>query len=362
MNITSIRLLKSLIMGPKESGALVKILGIKQQRLAQIIENLCKQDYVKKDGKIVRLETNSKTAFLKAVSRIVDIEMLLCKSNATVISCMVEPIRMDHLIQKTGFSAVTVHRAISDLRSIGAITKKGAVVKINDAKKPLILFASLLKAEMDEKYANEGTEIIFVSTSKILKRVPAGKIAKGETTAFSLFSDFDVEYLTVHDYFSEQSYEMDVQDVLIDAVCASKFAGDRLGLLMCIIFYIRHKDKMDIFQLRKKASKLEISEIWLDIESYVRRTGLKNPELFLPWEEFLEKAALYDVLPEKYMLPKPSDLFKEIGDHLESPIVVYLFGGENMRIKKLKQSTKDCDIVVKDKNTYDEMEKILTKN
>jgi len=88
---------------------------------------------------------------------------------------------------------------------------------------------------------------------------------------------------------------------------------------------------------------------------------LKNTELFLPWDEFLSKAQLYDIPIEKYTLPEPSNLlFREISNELEKPMTIYLFGGENMRIKSLKDSTKDCDIVVETKGDFDDLAQTLT--
>ena len=66
---------------------------------------------------------------------------------------------------------------------------------------------------------------------------------------------------------------------------------------------------------------------------------------------------------EKYTLPKPSNLlFGEISDELQESKTMYLFGGENMRIKSLKwwDSTKDCDIVVESKEDFDDLALILT--
>ena len=78
-------------------------------------------------------------------------------------------------------------------------------------------------------------------------------------------------------------------------------------------------------------------------------------------DEFLTKAKLYDIPTEKYTLPEPNNLlFREISDNLQESRTVYLFGGENMRIKSLKDSTKDCDIVVENKNDFDNLARILT--
>jgi len=131
---------------------------------------------------------------------------------------------------------------------------------------------------------------------------------------------------------------------------------------MSIVFYVHNKNKIDTAKLRKIASEFGISDIWLDIEAYVRRKTLKNENLFLPWEEFLSKAKLYDIDPEKYLLPQshPS-LFSDINEYLTKPMNIFVLGGENMRIKKLKAVTKDCDVVVESIEDFEILSDVLIK-
>ena len=363
MDITSIKLLKSLVEGQKEINELLSLLGIKERRLAYITKNLVEKDYIEKENAIIRLKETPKATLFRDITQVVDVEKLLCDSNEIILSNIDKNITVDQLIKKSGLSKATTYRSISDLQSIGSILKDEDVINIDESKEQLALFTKLLKTERERKYEDENTEIIYNdNNSTILRKAPSGKVAKGATTGFTLFSDYDIEYQTTYDYFCEQKDDLEIQDVLLHAVYSANYSKNKMELLIAMIFYAKHKDKMDILQLRKKATRLGISEIWLDIEAYIRKKELKNTDLFLPWDEFLSKAKLYDIPIEKYTLPKPSNLlFREISDELKETRTIYLFGGENMRIKSLKDSTKDCDIVVENKDDFEHLSQILTK-
>ena len=362
MDITSIKLLKSLVDGQKETSELLDLLGIKDRRLAYIIKNLTEGDYIEKEDRIIRLKETPKATLFRDITQTADVEKLLWESNEIILASIDENITVDELIKKSGLSKATTYRSISDLQSIGAIKKEKDVINIDESNEQLVLFTKLLKTEREQKYEDGNTEIIYNNRSVILRKTPNGKVAKGVTTGFTLFSEYDMEYQTTHDYFCEQKKDLEIQDVLLHAIFAANYSKNKMELLIAIIFYAKHKDKMDILQLRKKAVELGISEIWLDIEAYIRKKQLKNTELFLPWDEFLAKAKLYDMPIGRYTLPKPSNLlFREISDGLQEPKTIYLFGGENMRIKSLKDSTKDCDIVVETREDFDDLTEILTK-
>ncbi len=362
MDITSIKLLKSLIDGQKESAELLNLLGIKERRLAYITKNLMEEDYIEKENTEIRLKETPKATLFRDITQVVDVEKLLCDSNEIILFNIDENITVDQLIKKSGLSKATTYRSISDLQSIGSVLKDENIINIDESKEQLVLFTKLLKTERERKYEDGNTEIIYNNNSIILRKTPSEKVAKGATTGFTLFSDYDIEYQTTHDYFCEQKDDLEIQDVLLHAVYSANYSKNKMELLIAIVFYAKHKDKMDILQLRKKATKLGISEIWLDIEAYIRRKQLKNTHLFLSWDEFLSKAKLYDIPIEKYTLPKPSNLlFREISDELKETRRIYLFGGENMRIKSLKDSTKDCDIVVENKDDFEHLAQILTK-
>ena len=70
----------------------------------------------------------------------------------------------------------------------------------------------------------------------ILRKTPNGKVAKGATTGFTLFSDYGIEYHTTHDYFCEQKKDLDIQDVLLHAVFSANYSKNKMELLMAIVF------------------------------------------------------------------------------------------------------------------------------
>lgn len=360
MNRTSIKVLKLLINGQKEKSELLKILDIKDRYLAYVIKNLTESGYINKENSTIKLENTPKVTLLKDVVQIIDVEKLLDGSNETVFSSIGKNITIGELEKNTGLSKTTVHRSISELRSIGAIVKNNGEMQINEREESLVSFANILQLERSKRYEDENTEIIYSSNMTTLRKTSSGKIVKGVTTGFSLFSEYGIDYHTINDYFCEQQEDLDIQDVLLHAVYSAVKSENKMELLMCIIFYAKHKDKMDVLQLRKKSSSLKIADIWVGIEAYMRGKIL-IPELFLPWKEFLIKAELYEIPVEKYTLPEPSDIFREISDKLDEEFTIYLFGGENMRMKSLKDRTKDCDVVVKNKNDFDNLAQILFK-
>ena len=354
MDVTSIRLLKGLTDGDVRLADLPGLLGRKTRWLACVVRGLTDQGYVEKSGAIIGLRSTPKTTLFRDVMKITDVEKLLAGSNETVFSHLADPRTLAGLARKTGLSKATVYRSVSDLRSIGAITRNGDYVQVNGSHESLVMFANLLAMEREGRYEGGGAEIIYRDGSTILRKVRAGKAARGATTGFTLFADYGIDYRPVHDYFCEQAEPMDIQDVLLHAVYSSVHSGNRMELVMSIVFYAKHRDGMDVAKLRQRSSVLGISGIWLDIESYMSRKGAAVHDLFLPWREFVAKAELYEIPAENYTHPDPSEtLFEEIGGRLSRPVTAYLFGGENMRIKSLKNSTRDCDLAVGSKKDFD---------
>lgn len=360
MNVTSIRMLRALLNEPKHVSMLARMLGRSERQLANVVRKMEEAGYVVRDDSTIRLDGGYKATLLRDVSKIADPEILLRHSNDTVLSATADGATLEGIIRETGLSRATVFRSILDLQSIGAVTKRNGILEIDGSKEPLILFAKMLKAERERRYGDPSAEIIYDDGARVLRRTPAGGSAEGATTAFSLFPEYGIEYRTVYDYFCEQERDMDMYDILVHSIYAAAYSKDRGGLLISVVFYAMHKDRMDILRIRERAAEFGISGVWLDVESYLRRRNLKNAGLFLPWSEFTAKADMYDVPPDRYELPEPADsLFERLGASLSRPITVFLFGGENMRIKGLKAATKDCDIAVETAPDFEEISNTL---
>lgn len=365
MNRTAIKIIKHLVNGTSDVSTLMSVTKIKGWQINLQLKVLSQSGYVIRDGTSVKLKDGLKSATIRDLAKKTNIEKILRGANEMIFSYLVGPISINEIVLKSGLSSSTVYKAISDFESIGVITRTDDKISINGSNefnKQLVLLANSLNAERKYLDDDPNTEILFKDSTKILKKVKKGKLTKGELTGFSLFTEYGIDYEMNHDYYITQKEPLDLQHVLIHAIFDAQRNMDKHGMVMAIIFYLFHKEKMDPLYLRQIAETFQIAHIWIDVEGYVRNNELKNPNLFLPRNEFIEKANLYDVSSSLYVLPKGyPKLFEKIGKGLQSKTRVFLIGGENMRIKGLKARTKDVDIIVESQKDYNSIVDVLKK-
>ena len=371
MNSTALRLLHYVVGGTFDSQDLMKLLKIKRWQFNEHIKKLIQENYIKKNGNTITLQDNAKARLLQSISRRLDIQRLLRDSNEQLFVLVTEPITINQLCTKTGLSFSTVYKAISDFKSIGVLARKPDLddslksrvsdkVQLSSKDTDLVTFARILKTEQEGLYESDA-EIIFKNNDIVLKKILSGKITKGQTTAYTLFSDYGIRYNSPFDYYVEQDSPLDIHDVLMHAVVAAYNAQDKLGLIIAIVFYLKNKEKFDSILLRELACFFGITTIWLDVEGYLQRHDLKNPKLFLPWQEFVSKAELYNIPTSLYVLPKSyPKLFADIEKNLVEDMTIYVIGGENMRIKNLKGTTIDCDIVIENLLDFEKLKYVLS--
>lgn len=361
MNTTAISIIKELSNDISDAKTLMQNIGIKEWQLNSQLKDLIQQGYVQRDESTIKLQDNAKPTTVRDLIKKLNIEKILRGSNEIVFSYLAEPVSINEIILKTDLSPSTVYRAISDFESVGAITKEGDNIVVNKSDEQLTLLANILKTERSSMY-EPNAEIIYHDPSKTLKKVLRGKVTEGQLTGFSLFIEYGIEYHANFDYYIKQDEPLNIQQVLIHAVYDAQKNQDKTGLIMAIIFYLKNKDKMDILNLREIAESFKIASVWIDIEGYIRNNELKNPKLFLPKQEFIEKADLYEIPSDRYTLPEGyPKLFEEMGANLSKFAKAYLIGGENMRIKGLKSRTKDIDMVVETQENFESIVEALTK-
>ncbi len=372
MNSTSISLVKAIINNTHDIAALKKISKVKTCQFNEVVKKLLQDGYIKKEGKTIALQESAKTILLKKISQKWNLVNLLRDSNELVFSYLIDPLTINEIVTNTGLSTSTVYRAISDLEAIGIIRKEirrnenhtGKTperMHIDASKTELVDFARILRTERERFYESDA-EVLYADKEKIVRKVTKGKITEGELTAFSVFTNNGIMYESPYDYYVKQDEPLDIHDIIIHSVLASFKANDKMGLIMSAVFYIHNKNRVDVKRLRETASSFGISSTWLDVEGYIRRQKLKNESLFLPWNEFVSKAELYEIKPEQYVIPTPApSLFEDIGSSLAEPLQIFLMGGENMRLKKLKAVTKDCDLIVEKPSDFEILCKVLTE-
>ena len=352
MNPSAIALLRAVREGTSSPKEIMSIIDVKEWQFNKLVKELMRQDYIEKTDSVLTLKQNPKTILFKDVASKFDVVKLLHDSNEFVLKNLVEPKTIDEIQESTRLSLRTVQRAVSELESIGAIKREENKIGINRGYEPLYLFVENLRRE-DNKRVEPYAEVIYQDHLRILKKIPKGKRADGELTGFSLFTEYGIEYHTTHDYYIKQDAPLELVDVLIHAVLAASKEQDKQGIVMAMIFYLKNKQKLDPLTIRRIAKDFKVSDVWVDIEGYLRNTPTKNQNLFLPQQEFEEKVKLYSIEAENYILPVAyPDLFRDIGQKLAQKTEAYLLGGENMRLKNLKPRTKDCDLVVSDEKDF----------
>ena len=352
-----------LVHGDMPSRTLARRVGVKDRQMANILTCLERDGYVTCRRGIAAMSDAPKAVLLRDLAGVVDIGRLLGRSNEAVLAKAGEAgdTTAEEIARATGLSRSTVARSVANLLSAGALVRRGGCIAVNRSPAQIGQFAALLKLEGDQRYV-DGAEIIHNRDSLVIRKVPAGRAAKGEPTGFTAFGEHGIEYVTTHDYFCEWTGELTPSDVLLHAVLEASRLRNGADMLMCMVFYTRHKDGIDMAEIRAKAAGMGLLDVWLDIEAYVRRENPKDAELFLPWAEFEEKLDLYGIPPSEYLLPRGHDhLFRELNDALEAPVTAYLLGGENMRIKGLKNRTKDCDIVVDTASEFEAIKSALVR-
>ncbi len=363
MNLSAIALLKAVKDGASSPNDIMETIGVKKWQFNKLVRDLVGQDYIEKKTKdsFITFKANPKTILFKDIASKFSVEKLLHDSNEIVFQNLAEPKTVNDIQELTELSLRTIQRAVSELESIGAVRRdESGKVLLNRDYEPLYLFAKYLRTESGKKYTEPYAEIIYQDLARTLKKVPKGKRVNGELTGFSLFPDYGIEYHTTHDYYIKQDTSLQLEEVLIHAVLAAGKEQDKHGIVMATIFYLKNKQRLDPLILRRAARDYKMLDVWIDIEGYLQNTPVKNQDLFLPWQEFEEKAKLYFIPTQDYTLPVAyPDLFEEIGQIIPIETEAYLLGGENMRLKGLKPRTKDCDLVVPDERSFNHVVKTL---
>lgn len=308
----------------------------------------------RENGKVAMAPTPVAQEFI-ALSSKFDPEKLLKDTRETIVLGLIEPKTTVELEKAIGISGVQLSRLLRDLFSVGAVFRDGEKLVLNGSVKK---FALELKKVINLKGLEPNATLLF-SNSVRLKKLPLGAKAKGTLTGFSRFAEHGVEYAAVSDFFAEPGREVSVEEILVHALVASENKKD---LAMCLVFYWKNSDKMELRKLMELAKEFKVLGLFLDCIAYLDKRQVKDNSLFLPWSEFNAIAADYGMVhsvKQKFSAQELEALFTEIGKTLQGPLKVFLIGGCNLALKGIKAATKDIDLVVKDKNDFEKIQKTL---
>lgn len=298
----------------------------------------------KLDGSYVLSYKNPKVSLIKRLSERFDLAKLLLDSNELVFKSLSEPRNVVELIKLTNLSEVTVFRSLEDMMETGAVKGKDGLYRL--ANEELLQLSRILYEEDVRKKIEPYSDVLFDDGQVLISKVPLGRKGTGTLTGFSLYSSYGMTIHPAYDY-AYGIQKVTLEEVLVHSLLA---AQNKLERTHCALFHALNSTKMNLLKVRELVRRFKLERIWFELQNYVRGLAY-NQDLFLPRKEFEERAGLYGIDVRK-MLPPPAypALFEKLGELLDGKLRIFIFGGENMRIRGLKQATKDVDIVVKKEN------------
>lgn len=299
---------------------------------------------------------NPKVLLITRLSTRFDLAKFLLDSNEEVFKALSEPRTVPELVRLTKLSEVTIFRSLEDMMESGAVQREDGSYKL--AGDELLRLSKILLEEDVREKLEPYAELIFDNGEVMLSRVPSGRKGAGILTAFSLYGSHGMTIHPSYDYYVQGLQKVDVEEIFVHSLVS---AENKLERTHCALFYAINRERMDLLRVRELVRKFSVERTWFELQNYVR--GLTYAQdLFLPLKEFEERASLYGI-DVRRLVPPPAypDFFESLGKVLGNKVRALLFGGENMRIRGLKQATKDVDLVVEERESFNLVRDALQK-
>ena len=277
-----------------------------------------------------------------------DLEVVLSKGYFKVLMLLLDKPRSAREISvATGYSYKHVLRLLRKLTlSMAVKYDRGLYYLVDDPK---------LRMLLEWLGARRGK----IVAGKIFRKVPHGVKSEGSLTGFSVFWRWGVEVSLAYDYYVYPPMSIGIEEALIHAWILAETPQER-GLIA--IFYAKNIDKIDYGRLQKLAEEYSLLEDLVELEAYIRGMDVKRRDLFPPWSEVKEQAKMYSVDLEKLRYPKLSEeFFMILGGKLDREVKAYLFGGACMVLRRLKDGTKDIDLVVQSRSEFEAISEALKR-
>lgn len=240
-------------------------------------------------------------------------------------------------LEERGFAASTVYAVLDDLQEVGVIKETSEGYRIDD---------DTLRTFIEARQSRPYETTYSADSGRVV--VTTQEAPEGTPTAFSAFRRYGVDYYPNDTYVYQGDAEVGREEVLIHGVLC---AETRKQMAMCGVFYLTHTPTVETNELRRLAGVWDCVDRWADLLAYLDRRELQQEDLFLPWEEFTALGRDYDVYPRgKHPEESLLDGLDEVGAVLERQVDAYLLGGANLILRGLKDSTKDIDVVLGDRD------------
>ncbi|MEM2029673.1 MAG: ArsR family transcriptional regulator, partial [Candidatus Bathyarchaeia archaeon] len=358
MNSSELQALKLLLNNAFSISELASKLGLSYSRTASIIRELVRKGYCEKqDGKI-KIAKNVKTSLFKKLAHRYDVLTLFSGACEALLLVLNKPSDVSEIQKNTGLAQSTIYQGLRKLMAIGVVRRVRDQYALAEDQ-TLRDFLVFLKREREAVEIEHNAILLYSRNGIRLKKVPAGQEAAGSKTAFSLFPKYGLEYFSPYDYYVEPPKDVSIEECLLHALIVSENKAERT---ICALFYLKNADRIDDAKIKALAKKYGVSLLLMELQSYIKGPPYSNTDLFLPWVEFKEKAALYGVtIPLSPEREKFLSVLNMLGEKLDAVASAYLFGGANLMLRGLKSATKDIDLVVDDEESFLKLRNALLK-
>jgi len=296
----------------------------------------------------VKLLDNQITSILKKVFFEGFNTKLLTKENINWLTHLLEPKTTQEIAEETKLSISQTHAKLNKFAQFITKNKKYFLSK----KSLLYDFISAVHTK------NTGT-FTWIKGKEKLQKIPLEFESDGKLTAFSEFSEFGLAINPSHKFIYFPKKELTLEEILVHAIKFSENAND---IALCMLFYLKNKNKTKVNEIEKQSEHLNVLDKWFDIVAFIEGQQVKNQELFLPKNEFNQKAQLYGIkTTTRYEQKSIQELFKETEKVMKEKIQLYFIGGNALIEHKTKNSTKDIDIVLTSEKQANILVKALKK-
>lgn len=338
MRRTALRILTQLRDEPLTVSQLAERVEKNQGWVSELVSELEEQHLVEKNRQ-VHLADTYEAALLVELMDTYNLETILAGKREDVLRALLAAPRTVAELETAGFAASTVYQVVNDLQSAGVVerTPDNAYWIVDET---LRAFLTASGRTPGETVYQAGDETVVVTSGE----------AEGDSTAFSAFQRYGVDYYPTRQYRYRGERDLSLEDVLVHAVLC---AENTKQMAMCGVFYLMHRATLESNELWRLAGKWDCVERFADLLAYLDQRDVKQAALFLPWDEFTALAREYGVYPRgKHPEESLLDGLEELGDTLEQRVDAYLLGGGNLILRGLKDTTKDIDVVLADREAF----------
>jgi len=356
MKRLDIDILNSLWKKASSVSELSKMIGFSIPYVSERISTLEGRGFLskKREGKRVIVSLNPPFSIhLRKLMDRFNLEMLFSGKKDTLLLHLLKPNRVEELEKETDLSQAQIYKDLSGLKQIGAVRKIEGEYSINPEIKELVRMVEFLREEELYRGVEDGVIVLWRRDNEILKKTPKGLKVSGVKTAFSRFSESGVEYFPINEYFYQPKKKLSLEEIFVHSLVAVE---TKTQLAMCAVFFLKNKGVMDIKGLRELSRKFRVLDLYQNMLSYLET---KKGDRFPPWSEFMEKVDLYGIQAKKFDEDFLLHTLGLIGNSLDRELDVYLIGGLNLMLRGIKDSTKDIDLVLKNRNDLHEMKESL---